>query len=482
MTDIVLEPGSAFDDPGLLGDTGTWPIETLDDLVRTYPVPLSESAVSALFDQILAEAEATVAAPELSVMQEAFDAVDDAVNDGIVPPSEVPGFFRWLRLNEGVTALPSTGTYAFVQGYVMQWAQGNGWATLGPNPVPTPVVQQVVQSANASAPETGGTTTTAPAPTAPAPSSAPPLPGAQVPPPTLPAPTVGQTTTVAQSATVTSSTVTGGTDQGTSAPQVSAALAVTAVNVLQVVAKVVDAMLPGMSPGQVPEALSQINRAVDVLETQMAQVRAGTWPRGYSSLLNAVEGIINWLQGLDQSVGTLQSQMAEQANSGLEDSLNTQGLELAALGATVGTVVGTTIPELSGGLQSLTSTVGSLDNTVTNEVEPQLATTTAATEANTEMLSGTDKDCLDALCDAENNVTDPIQEGGATPSLLRNLGSLLGKALELGFIATIVDALLAIADAKVTVDAVVQDTELITNIATSAASVIEADLSWQGAL
>ena len=224
----------------------------------------------------LATQQPLVPANVYTAMQETVNPLTDAVNDGIVPPSQARYFWFWLAYNAGVTLIPAAGIYAFVQGYVLKWAQGNGWATMGPNPQPTHIVTQPPEGINAAQP----------------------LPGTQVAPPVLPSPSLGQQAVVHGTTGIKPSTVTGGTAEGTSAEQVSAALAVTAVDVLRVVAHVFDDMLPNMAPGQVPEALGQLNTAVNALEAQMQQVRNGQWPRGFVGLQQALNGGLQALHGL----------------------------------------------------------------------------------------------------------------------------------------------------------------------------------------
>ena len=408
----------------------------------------------------LATQQDLVAPDVYTAMQETVDPLTDAVNDGIVPPGQARYFFFWLAYSAGVTLIPAAGIYAFVQGYVLKWAQGNGWATLGPNPQPTPLVTQQPESANAAQP----------------------LPSVQVTPPVLPSPSLGQQAVVNGTTTIKPSTVTGGTPEGTSAAQVSAALAVTAVDVLRVVAHVFDDMLPNMAPGQVPEALGQLNTAVSALEAQMQQVRNGQWPRGFVGVQEALNGGLQALHGLEQEVNTLAQDVAEKASSALGDHVNANTTAIAGVTATVAGIAGTTIPFIEGEVGSLTQQVSNLSDTVANTVEPELAQVTQDTAANTKMLSATDEECLSQLCDALNNVTNPIKEGGATPNLLKTLGNWLTKGLELGLLATLVDAALTIFDAPAVVGAVVKDTSVIAGWAEQAATVITTDYTWLGPL
>jgi hypothetical protein len=455
MADEVQESTPADDFAVGVEDGEISPVAALDAL-PTFQDALTTDDVAAEAQAWLTSVTAEVAPDVVTAMQETLDPLTDAVNDGIVPPSQAKYFFFWLAYSAGVTLIPAAGIYAFVQGYVVKWAQGNGWATEGPNPQPTPQVQQVIESANAAQP----------------------LPGAVTVPQDLPSPTKGQQAVVTGTTGVTPSTVTGGTQEGTSAEQVSAALAVTAVDILRVVAKVFDGMLPNMAPGQVPEALGQLNTAVNALEAQMQQVRNGQWPRGFVGLQEAVNGGLQALNGLEQEVGILAQDVAMKAESAIGDDVNANTKAIAGVTATVAGIAGTTIPVLEGQLGSLTGTVNQLGDTVTNTVEPELAQVTADTAANTKMLSGTDQDCLDQLCDAEGNVIKPITDGGATPSLLSKLGSLLGLGWALGSLFGLMDVIETLFDAPLALQAVATDVEQLSSWASSAAAAIEADLPF----
>lgn len=426
-------------------------LPTLDDV--TTPEDLINE-----INAWLAEQQAVVAPDVYMAMQETVDPLTDAVNDGIVPPSQARYFWFWLAYSAGVTLVPAAGIYAFVQGYVLKWAQQNGWATYGPNPQPTPAVQGFIESANAAQP----------------------LPGAANLPATLPSPSAGQSAVGAAAREITPSTVPATGLSPTAAAQVQAAIGVAAADVLKAQAAIVDAFLPNMAPGQVPEALSQQNRAINALEAQMRQVRNGQWPRGFNGLSQAVGGALEALHGLSQEVGILAQQMATKADSGLEDAITAVKGEADATAATVATVVGTTVPFLEGELGTLTGQVNGLADTVNNTVTPELSQLETQVKANTDKLNLTDDECLEALCDAINNVTDPIEEGGSTPGLLKQLGSLLTRAVEIGALFELVEVLVTIANAKVAVSAIVSDTETITGWAESAAGVIESDFSLSG--
>lgn len=439
-----------------LEETGYGTAEGIADWWPTIPVDATAEEATNLIEQALQAAEPTLAPPVYDFVQSVSDAMTDAINDGIVPPSQSGSFWLWLMGAGGLSLIAAGSAYAITQGKIVQWAQSMGWATLVGPPAPTPAVQAFIGSRDTASP----------------------LPSVQVPAPVLPSPSLGQQAVVSGATTIKPSTVTGGLSEGTSADQVSAALAVTAVDVLRVVAHVFDDMLPNMAPGQVPEALTQLNTAVNALENQLQQVRNGQWPRGFKGVQEALNGGLEALHGLEQEVNTLALDVAEKAPSALGTHVDNNTTAISSLTTTVAGIAGTTIPVLEGQLGSLTGTVNSLGDTVTNTVEPELAQVTKDTAANTKMLSGTDQDCLDQLCDAEGNVIKPIQDGGATPSLLGKLGSLLGLGWALGSLFGLMDVIETLFDAPLALQAVAQDVELLSGWASSAAKAIEADLPF----
>ena len=295
---------------------------------------------------------------------------------------------------------------------------------------------------------------------------------------TLPSPSQGQQSVVRGTTAIKPSTVTGGTSEGTSAAQVSAALAVTAVDVLRVVAHVFDDMLPNMAPGQVPDALGQLNRAVSALENQITRLMSDVNVNVKGSMAAQLNGALETLNGLAQEVNILAEDVAEKASSALGTHVNNNTTAIAGVTAGVAALAGTTIPALEGQLGALTGTVNDLGDKVTNDIEPGLAKATATADGAAGMLSGTDKDCLDQLCDAEGNVINPITKGGATPSLLSKLGSLLGLGWALASLFGIMDVIETLFDAPLALQAVAQDVELLSGWASSAAKAIETDLPF----
>ena len=199
-------------------------------------------------------------------------------------------------------------------------------------------------------------------------------------------------------------------------------------------------------------------------------------------MLSTLAAIENTLSEVQDDVIVAEDQLELKAGSALETQVTGIGDQVSTNTDAIKTINTVNIPELGAGLAAVTTGLAVTNNLVNNEVVPQLATTTTMATASAAELALTDADCLAKLCDSINNVSEPIVNGGATPSLLGRLGSLLGTAALLGFAATIVDTLLTIFDAKAAVSGVVSDTETLATWAESAANVVMGDLSWQGQL
>jgi hypothetical protein len=474
--DIPLE-GTPVDLP-VIDEAGEIDVEALRNDNPQFWTVADSAALDQEWAAYVNELQADYPPQVSAAFEAAMSPIKLAIDDGTITPPQGEAFLRWLNYNKGVTSVTfDATTTSTMTSYLSAWIIEQSKLVAPPTtPAPVPAPGPVTTPVPTPAPVPPPAPVTAPVvitPVEPAPSLAPNPPA----PAPLPTPSQGQVTTSTAMATVTSSTVTGGTDEGTSAAQVSAALAVTAVGILEVVAKVFDAFLPHMAPGQVPEALGQLNQAVHVLEDQLAVLRATTTGHAVGSLSGQITALQAALALVQTNITDLTDQLAEKADSGLEDDLAGTKSQVSELAGTVGTLSAVTVPALAGGLATLTSTVGALDSEVQDKLAPQLNATTEATAANTAMLSGTDQDCLDQLCDAEGNVINPIKEGGATPSLLKQLGGLLAGAAGLGLVVSFLDSIFDVAQAKAAVQGVVADAETLGKWATSAAGAIESELS-----
>lgn len=105
---------------------------------------------------------------------------------------------------------------------------------------------------------------------------------------------------------------------------------------------------------------------------------------------------------------------------------------------------------------------------------------TLATQAETAGIpnSPTTMTDLEDCCEANDAITGPIRNGGATPSLLSQLGALLGEAAILGFGATVISGLLAMLDLNDSIVATVWSAEYVTGLVEQVIPVVLADVSW----
>jgi hypothetical protein len=454
MPDAATEANDPLDDLVDVEITGEGSTLAIVDAFPVIPAGADVAEATATIYDFQASVKAGYPVAISNFVDETTNALADAVNDGIVPPAQAGNFWLWMAGIAGATLIPAATAYAFVQGYIVKWAQGNGWASMGPNPVPTPAAQSATQS---------GTST-------------PPLPGAVTPPAILPSPSVGQTAVAKGAREIVPSVIPSSALTPGQAAEVQTAIGVASVDVLKVHAAVNDFMLGVLAPGQVPEALNQQNAAINALEHQMSQVRNGQWPRGFVGLQEAVGGALEALNGLSQEVGILANDVAMKAESTIGDVVDATAVEVETLSTAITSIVGTDIPDLANGLGTLTGEVGALGNTVTNQVLPELDAQGDALKAAAAKLALTDDACLEALCDAEDSVTTPIKDGGASPGLLGKLGALLGVAWGVSALLAIGDAIITLLDAPLALNAVAQDVEQLSSWAESAATSIEANL------
>jgi hypothetical protein len=371
------------------------------------------------------------------IEEEVWTSVLNAMQADQLPYTKVSAFFNWLRTSQDMVSIPPA------------LVEGDGFNQL--------LAQYAVERLGLTVP-----TYIAPGP------------------PVLPSPSHGQTVVAKGAREVAPSQVPGADLSPASVAAIQTAIGVASADILKVQAAVIDAMLPNLAPGQVTQALDQLNTAANALENQMTGVLTTLNKNATGSLAAQVNGALETLNGLAQEVGILAQDVAMKAESKIGDDVNANTAEIAVLSGTVGAITGTMIPNIISDVDNVASTVGSISDTLANDVEPQLAQTTAQTAANTDTLSGTDKDCLDQLCDAEGNVINPIKDGGATPGLLKQLGGLLTEALKIGALMSLVEGLVTIANTKIAVNAIISDTETITGWAVKAAGVIETDFDLGG--
>lgn len=395
--------------------------------------------------EMLSSLQAETPAELWPSLQKMIDQVEDVTGLKWVQPLEVPAFFDWLNVDQGIAAItPDWVDSGQLYNYAYSWAQATGALPPG-----IPVA---------------------------APATAP------VPAPVLATPTQGTTTTTDIASTLVQRTVTAPGLTVAEAKAISTAISVALADVQTLVAGGIDKMLPNLAPGQVPQALSQLYSAVRILEAQGAKMRQQLSGPDPGAVGTTLAGIAEALGNMQAEVTTLSDQFALVDPSALEAQVSTIGDQVNTNTSSLANITENKLPEIGAALAAGAAATSALTTTVDTQVVPQLAQVATTTEANAAMLALTDADCLAGLCDAEGNVINPITKGGATPSLLGQLGNLLKDALYLGLAASIVETILTVFDAKAAVSSVVSDTETLAGWAESAANVIASDLSWQGQL
>ena len=132
-------------------------------------------------------------------------------------------------------------------------------------------------------------------------------------------------------------------------------------------------------------------------------------------------------------------------------------------GATGGLATATDLGKLQGELTAEKGAVAGLQSELQTAGVPNLPTEIAGLE-----------DC----CAENKAVTQPIKEGGATPSLLRRLGGLLTYGYALGLIAGFVGTLLTILDTPASILGTIRGAEWVMPIAERAALQALGDVTW----
>ncbi len=360
-----------------------------------------------------------------------------AWQDGSLPYQETGNFWRWVRYNLGVNIIP-VGAVAsgLLAGYLLKWDKEHG---IAPAKEPTYDLDKPLSK-----------------------------------------PTQGQRIVVEAGQGLTQQSVTAPGFTKAQAQAISTAIGVATADVLKAQALVTDRMLPGMAPGQVPESLKQLDTAAGVLERQVAALRKEVGTGKITGVAGTVSGISKAVVILQGEVKTLSEQMTGDKTSGLLADVD--GLRQAVAGDKLELAhINKTLPDLAttAALTALTGKVAVTVEELDLKHASALDTALNGVEHNvTALKAKTDE--LDECCDLNSQITNPIRQGGATPSLLKSLGSLLKGAVEGVFLATILDSVLLIFDAPAVISTTVIDTETLSNWAVSAAGVIEQDLSWLG--
>ena len=392
-----------------------------------------------LIDEFNAQAAKTLT-PDVAAKVDAIWAeVGQSLTKGELAPSQVRDMMRWLLWDQdlpGVNAADTAGRP--LSSWLTQYAAQHGWRP------PVPPAQHPAQAPTG--PSHAARTVAA---------SALKVRGQAVPAPGLDA---AETAAISQ------------------------AIGLAYNDLLGVVARTTDAMLPGMAPGQVPGALADLFRATRVLEHQVARAQAELAGKAPAHVGGQLHGAQQALHGLSQEVARLHDQLAETAPSTLHTHVQDNTGLIENLGKRVTHLGEAVVPTLAAGLTVVDRNLSSLNHLTagisSGNLQHDLNTLTQEVRSKVEPAIQTLEDC----CAENRAVTNPIREGAATPSLLRHLGSLLGKAFVIGWVATLAETALTVLDARLVVTDIAADTATVTDWAISAASVIESDLGWLGGL
>lgn len=423
----LLEPGPLASISTIGGYDATGDLEDADGL---------DEATTAI-NRLKAQASEGATDEQAELVRATFTLIQGAMDDGELPYAQVPKFFGWLRYGLGVPSLTlATVTGGALAGYLLKYAQEHGYH---PAKEPTYDLDKPLSK-----------------------------------------PTQGQRIVVEAGQGLTQQSVTAPGFTKAQAQAISTAIGVATADVLKAQALVTDRMLPGMAPGQVPESLKQLDTAAGVLERQVAALRKEVGTGKITGVAGTVSGISKAVVALQGEVQTLTEQMTGDKTSGLLADVD--GLRQAVAGDKLELAhINKTLPDLAT-TAALTALTGKVAVTVEElDLKHSSALDTALNGVEhsvTALQAKTDE--LDECCDANSQITNPIRQGGATPSLLKSLGSLLKGAVEGVFLATILDSVLLIFDAPAVISTTVIDTETLSNWAVSAAGVIEQDLSWLG--
>lgn len=358
-----------------------------------------------------------------------------ALRNGAIDTAEVPGFWRWLpeKLQRTAT-LPGVSLDSRVEFLALAYAAEVGHAPGKPKPA-----------------KPAG-------------------------------PTPGQRAVSAAARGIHARAVPGGGLDKAQAAAVSRAIGVAYSDMLRAQAFLIDQFFGPITAGELPEALADLFRADSILARQVGRLANEVAGKAPAHVVGHLHGAQEALHGLEQEVHLQAEQLAEVKPSTLHTHVQNNSDQLVHLTSRVGHISGSVIPALAAGLTVTDRNLGNLnaltEGISSGHLQHDLNTLTAEVRTKVEPSLQTLEDC----CAENAGVTGPIREGGATPSMLRQLGGLLGKAFAIGWVVTLAETLLTIVDARASVAGVVADIPTIADWAAQAAGAIESDLSWMGAI
>jgi hypothetical protein len=419
--DVIL---ATFDEP--------WAVRALAELDQATTV----ADVVANLDQLTAEVRAqvglgTLAPAVADQVDEVISATGRAVQLDILPASRAGGFLRWLPAHPGVLATAAgvplaSAVIAAAVRYAASPAPSPHLRHPAPahHPTPLEVVREV-------AIEIGPSRVSAPGLT------------------------------------------------GAEAEAISKAIAIAYADSLRAQAETLGRYLGTLTPGQLPQALNELFHAVHILTHQVVrldnEVSARAPERTALATRAELEASIASVKADVAGVAKAETK-AEKEISARVDSNTTAIEHLLARIDHIGEVV---LPTVESRLELTDRNVANLDHLTagisSGELQHNLNTEVAAVRAEIGQVAKTAEEC----CAENAEVTKPIRQGGATPSLLHRLGGILEKAFAIGFIATIADVALAVIDMPAVLEATAFDVEMIDNWVSRSVPVIVGAYSWE---
>jgi len=396
-------------------------------------------------------------------------ALMDAYSAGALEPSQWEGFFRWLWTGQGIAVI--TGTMAAsgtVLALVLTYAQDQG--TAGVFGALGAVLDNL-------------TLPTFVAPPASTPMAAPPLsdnqgnrsifpgpsPVAFPSPPAAPSPnTPGGHIVKTAVQTTTPVTITQAGVPPAVASAIGAAIQAETSKVTGMIASGIDEALGGLQPGQAKGQIAANAKNISTLRAAVKVLQADVGAIDLPAVQASVAAVV-------KEVDKLISQMDLTVSSALDTHINTVDTQLGTRIDGIGTHVTQLVGQMDLTIPSALDTrVNGIGSEVDKLVSQMDLTVPSALDSHLNVVDDTATNALriaqdaELCCEANSAVTNPITEGGATPSLLKQLGGLLLGASVLTAIVSTLGVVAAMFDGKLELAAIVSDTETVTGWVTSA--------------
>ena len=442
---------------------------------------------------------------ELDTLGAITDTIGSVTSHGLLYPSQLYGFFRWIWATQGVStvsaAMVASGqllimliTYADSLGQIV-----SGVSTVPALPTPAPPTLASAPPAASGPwepwvpPDLAALFPPAPAATVPWEPWSPPdfaaifPPGpAEVtfpdaPPPADPTTPGGHVVKTALAGTTPTTVTMAGVDAEV-AKAVSAAMQAETAALTKLVAQSVDQALGGLQPGQAKSqmqgtanSVSALKRAVAALQTAVATDNTAAIKADLAKVNTEVAKLISQLDLTEPSaLDTHVNSIGDQANL---TEANLAKTELAVIGIDTTLNLMPTPAELTATGAAVTKLISQMDLS-----EP------SALDSHLNAVDATAQDALrvaedaEACCEAQTGNLSNLQKDLGGASGLANLAKLAGLAFGLTFLAGIVDAVVAIFDLPAAVLGTVADVETLSGWADACATQAIADSGWSATM